>query len=178
MQTNINIEIHINNETSPEKLRELKHFIKEITMATLDDVLLAVQALEKSNSAKLDNLIASGVKVDLTAVLAAETGIQNTANQILAQTQPTPTPLTATVTGISPANGSINGGETITVTGTNFTGATGVMFGLVAGTNLAVVSDTSLTVTSPAQPAATVDVQVVDAAGTSVVNAADQYTLS
>lgn len=147
-------------------------------MATLDDLVVALGAKVDTINTNLNTLIASGVKVDLTAVLAGETGIQNTANSILAQLNPTPLPLVATVTGVSPANGSIAGGETITVTGTNFTGTTGVMFGLVAGTNMVVVSDTSITVTSPAQPAATVDVQVVDAAGTSAVSPADQYTLA
>lgn len=82
------------------------------------------------------------------------------------------------VTAISPANGSINGGETITLTGTGFTGATIVNFGTVAGTNLVVASDTSITVTSPAQPAASVDVTVVTPAGTSAVVPADKYTLA
>jgi hypothetical protein len=158
---------------------EFKHFLKELLfMATLDDNVIALGTKIDTLTTAVNALSTAGVKVDLTAVLAAETGIQNTVNQVLAQTQPTPTPLTATVTGISPTSGSINGGETITVSGTNFTGATGVMFGLVAGTNLVVTNDTSLTVTSPAQPAGNVDVQVVDAAGTSAASPADLYTLS
>ena len=56
---------------------------------------------------------------------------------------------TPMVTGITPASGAAAGGDTVTVTGTGFTGATAVTFGSVAGTDLPVVSDTQLTVTSP-----------------------------
>lgn len=155
---------------SEHQIKILTLIITEIIMATLDDKIEAIGADVKT-------LLASGVKVDLTPVLAAVTGVQNTANAILAQDFPTP-PLAPVLTGISPNSGSVNGGETITVTGSNFTGATGVLFGLVAGTDLVVTNDTTITVTSPAQPAATVDVQVVDAAGTSAIVAADQFTLS
>lgn len=123
----------------------------------------------------LNTLVQKGVTVDLSPVLSAITGVQNTANAILADSEPTPEQA-PTVTAISPASGSINGGDTVTITGTNFTGATGVLFGTVAGTNLAVTSDTSLTIVSPAQPAGAVDITVVDAAGTSPVSPADQFT--
>ncbi len=148
----------------------LKHFLKELFMASVEDLLI-------ENGKKLDSIITTLASSNNTAVMNALTGIQNSINAVIADIVPTPA-LIPTVTAISPANGSIAGGETITVTGTNFTGATGVMFGLVAGTNLVVQNDTSLTVISPAQPAATVDVQVVDSAGTSAANASDQYTLS
>ena len=58
-----------------------------------------------------------------------------------------------TVTGISPTTGAAGGGDTVTVTGTGFTGATAVNFGSIAATNLNVVSETQLTVTSPAPSA-------------------------
>lgn len=167
-------------EFNREERELLKTFILEILMATLDDNVIA-------NGAKLDAIIASlaalaatGIKTDETAVLAALTGVQNTANAILAQDSPTPVvippALTPTVTNVLPADGAIAGGTVVTVSGTNFTGATGVMFGLVAGTNLNVTSDTSLTVISPAQPAGVVDVTVVDAAGTSAISPNGKYT--
>ena len=40
------------------------------------------------------------------------------------------------VTGVSPTSGSVAGGDTVTVTGSGFTGATGVSFGTVAASNL------------------------------------------
>jgi len=134
------------------------------------------QLLTEINT-KLDTLIASGSNVNLASLQAALTGIQNTANAIQADLEPAPDQI-PTVSAVAPANGSVNGGEVITLTGTNFTGATGVLFGTVAGTGLKVASDTSLSVTSPAQPAATVDVTVVDAAGTSAVSPADKYVLA
>ena len=81
-----------------------------------------------------------------------------------------------TVTGLSPANGPPAGGNTVTVTGTNLTGASQVSFGGVAGTNLNPVSATSLTVTAPAHATGTVDVAVTTPGGTSANSAADNYT--
>lgn len=96
----------------------------------------------------------------------------------LAASTPTETGALPVLTSISPANGSIAGGELITISGTGFTGATGVIFGSVAGTNLTVVSDTQITVTSPAQAAAAVPVTVTTPAGTSSVGSASTYTLA
>ncbi len=71
-----------------------------------------------------------------------------------------------TLTGISPASGSTAGGTTVTLTGTNLSGATGVSFG---GTGAAIGSDSStqITVTSPAGTAGTVNVTVTTPGGTS-----------
>jgi hypothetical protein len=83
---------------------------------------------------------------------------------------------TPTVTGVSPTSGSVAGGDTVTVTGSGFTGATGVSFGAGAASNLVVPSDNQITVTSP--PAAgmgPVDVTVTTPAGTSATTPADQY---
>src|SRR5207253_10301057 len=62
------------------------------------------------------------------------------------------------VTSLSPATGSTAGGTTVTITGTDCTGATGVTFGTVAATSFLVVSGTSITAVSPSEAAATVDV--------------------
>lgn len=140
-------------------------------MSTLEDqvsqILTQVTALTNA-----------GVKVDLSAVLAAETGIQNTANAILAQTQPTPTPLTAVVSGVQPTSGGIAGGQPFTITGSNFTGATGVLVGMVAATSVVVVNDTTITFNSPVLAAGVYDVIVVDAAGSSAVNTNATLTLA
>ena len=81
------------------------------------------------------------------------------------------------VTGVSPSGGPIAGGTSVTVTGTNFTGATAVDFGATPGTGVVVNgAGTSLTVTSPARAAGTVDVTVVTPAGTSATSAADYFT--
>ena len=82
-----------------------------------------------------------------------------------------------TVTGVSPSSGPTAGGTSVTVTGTNLTGATAVDFGTGhPGTSISGVTATSLTVTSPAGTG-TVDVTVTTPNGTSAVNApSDQFT--
>ena len=54
-----------------------------------------------------------------------------------------------TITSITPASGLLSGGSTITITGTNFTGATAVDFGTTAATSFTVVSNTEITAVVP-----------------------------
>ena len=67
---------------------------------------------------------------------------------------------------LSPAQGPGAGGNTVTITGTGFTGATGVLFGSVSAA-FTVVSGTQITAIAPAAPLAPVAVTVVTAGGTS-----------
>jgi hypothetical protein len=83
--------------------------------------------------------------------------------------------LAPAVTAVSPASGPVAGGQAVTVTGTNLTGATSVAFG-AAPVTPAGGTDTSLTVTTPAGTAGPVDVTVVTDGGTSATSAADRYT--
>jgi hypothetical protein len=55
-----------------------------------------------------------------------------------------------TVTILSPASDLTTGGATVTITGTDFTGATAVNFGSTAATNVTVVNATQITATAPA----------------------------
>ncbi|MGF9565512.1 IPT/TIG domain-containing protein [Neorhizobium sp. BT27B] len=83
---------------------------------------------------------------------------------------------TPTVTALSPASGSVLGGNSITLTGTDFTGVSVVSFG---GTNttFTVLDDSHISATVPAGAAAgPVNVRVTSAGGTSAVAAANQYT--
>ncbi len=83
-----------------------------------------------------------------------------------------------TVTVVNPNNGPQAGTNSVTVTGTGFTGATAVDFGASnPGTSINVLSDTSLTVTAPSG-SGTVDVTVTTpTGGTSTANPpGDQYT--
>ncbi len=85
----------------------------------------------------------------------------------------TPAP---TVTGVSPTSGPP--GTTVTVTGTNFTGATAVTFGTTAAA-FTVVSSTTITATVPAGLAAgTYDVRVTTPAGTSANTSADDFSVT
>jgi len=83
--------------------------------------------------------------------------------------------LAPTVAAVTPASGPVAGGQAVTVTGTNLTGATSVAFG-TAPVTPAGGTDTSLTVTTPAGAAGPVDVTVVTDGGTSTASAADRYT--
>ena len=81
------------------------------------------------------------------------------------------------VTSVGPATGPSGGGTSVTVGGSNMSGATAVDFGSTPGTNVVVNGGgTSLTVTSPAHPGGPVDVTVVGPGGTSTTSAADQFT--
>jgi len=81
-----------------------------------------------------------------------------------------------TVTGISPSAGPLAGGMSITLTGTNFSGATVVYVGGVAVSSFTMVSSTSITTTTPAESAGTVDVIVVTAGGPSAASSSDHFT--
>lgn len=79
-----------------------------------------------------------------------------------------------TVTGLSPDTDTSDGGETITITGTNFTGATSVKFGTTSAT-FSVVNSTTITATAPARAVSTVDVTVVTPDGTSATSADSKF---
>ena len=72
-------------------------------------------------------------------------------------------------------SGSAAGGDSVTITGSGFTGATDVGFGSVNAAAMTVDSDTQITATSPAGTG-TVDVTVTTPAGTSATSSADQFT--
>ena len=68
-------------------------------------------------------------------------------------------------------------GTSVTITGSNFSGASGVSFGAVAASSFTVNSATQITAVAPAASAASsVDVTVTTAYGTSVTSVADQFT--
>lgn len=70
------------------------------------------------------------------------------------------------LTALSPPSGPTGGGNTVTLTGTNLTGATSVKFGLNSATILT-NSATQITVSAPAGPPSSVSVTVTTAGGTS-----------
>jgi hypothetical protein len=77
---------------------------------------------------------------------------------------------TPTVTGLSPDQGPEAGGNSVTITGTGFTGTTGVQFAAAAATNVVVVNDTTITADAPAHVADSVGVRVTTPGGTSASN--------
>ena len=106
--------------------------------------------------------------VDVTVVSPGGTSATNASDQFIYVASPT-------VTAVSPSTGPTSGGTTVTITGTNLTGASSVTFG---ATPASIVSNTatSISATSPAGAAGTVDVRVTTVAGTSATSASDQFT--
>jgi sugar lactone lactonase YvrE len=82
---------------------------------------------------------------------------------------------TPTVTGVSPNGGPITGGNTVTITGTNFVSGATVHFGSKAGTSVNVPSSTTLTAVAPTGSDGTVDVTVSTPGGSSATSSADKY---
>jgi len=82
-----------------------------------------------------------------------------------------------TVTSLDPSGGSAAGGNTVVITGTNFTDVTSVKFGTKNATSFVVNSSTRITAVAPSGTlGTTVDVTVTTHAGTSATSAASKYT--
>ena len=118
--------------------------------------------------------------VDVTVFTAAGWSAKNAAGQFRYTTGPPPTIKPPTVTGISPASGDDFGGDTVTITGTGFTGASAVDFGgtFSGAQSYTVVNDTHITAVTPESSsggAGTVDVTVFNSAGASKVTSKDRF---
>ena len=81
-----------------------------------------------------------------------------------------------TVTSVTPNNGSTAGGTSVSIVGTNLSGATAVSFGGTAAATFSNVDATHVNATSPAHAAGQVDVTVTTGAGTSGIVAGDHFT--
>jgi len=112
---------------------------------------------------------ASGGTVDITVTTAGGMNAASPSDQFTFIPAPT-------VSGISPDNGPVSGGTTVTITGTNFTDASGVNFGDTPA-GFTVNDDTSISAVSPGvEGPDTVNVRVVSIGGTSPASAADVFT--
>jgi hypothetical protein len=80
-----------------------------------------------------------------------------------------------TITKVQPNAGPGTGGTTVSISGTNFTGATAVKFGSNDATSFTVKSATSITAKSPAG-SGVVDVTVATPGGISTTGSSDQFT--
>jgi IPT/TIG domain len=107
--------------------------------------------------------------VDVTVTATGGTSATGTADQYTYVAAPT-------ITNVSPSAGPTAGGTTVTITGTNLTGASAVKFGATAAGSFTVNSATKITATAPAKAAGMVDITVTTTGGTSATGAADQYT--
>ncbi len=110
--------------------------------------------------------------VDVTAIVGGQTSpLDAPADQFTYVVASTPT-----VSAVAPDTGVTTGGTSVTITGTDFTGATVVHFGPNAATQVTAVSNTEVTATSPAGAIGPVDVTVTTPGGTSAAAAADVFT--
>jgi hypothetical protein len=83
---------------------------------------------------------------------------------------------TPTITAVSPAISPLTG-KTVTITGTNLSGATAVLFGSVAATSVSVnATGTQITATAPPALAGSVDITVTAPGGSSAITPADRFT--
>ncbi len=83
-----------------------------------------------------------------------------------------------TFVSIAPLTGSIFGGDPVTITGTNLTGATAVTIGGTAATGLSVVSSTSITAITPSHAApGAVNVVITTPNGTATGTNAFTYVI-
>jgi YVTN family beta-propeller protein len=80
------------------------------------------------------------------------------------------------ITSVIPSNGSISGGNVITITGSGFSGATAVDFGFRPATFFNVITDTSISAVVPTGTSGTVNIKVTAAGQTSPNTRADFYT--
>jgi plastocyanin len=85
-------------------------------------------------------------------------------------------PSPPTVTKLSPRRGSTAGGTSVTIAGTNFTGATAVKFGSINAASFTVHSATSITAATAGESPGPVDVTVTTPSGTSATNHNDRFT--
>jgi hypothetical protein len=88
-------------------------------------------------------------------------------------------PGSPTVTSVTPGTGPTTGGNTVTITGTGFTGATGVTFGGVAATSFMVVNDTTITAVVPSgSTTGAVSVIVTTGVGSNAANSLYSYAIA
>jgi hypothetical protein len=99
------------------------------------------------------------------SVLVTTPGGVNAANNFYSYVLTPPT-----VTDIGPAAGSSAGGTSVTITGTNFTGATAVTFRGVPAADVIVASPTTIVCTTPAGTAGAASVAVTTPSGTTSSN--------
>jgi hypothetical protein len=112
--------------------------------------------------------VGSAGTVDVRVTTVGGTSATSAADQFTFVAAPT-------VTSLSPNSGPAVGSASVTITGTNLSGASAVTFGTTAATGFTVNSATSITATAPAG-SGTVNVRVTTEGGTSASSAADQFS--
>ena len=105
-------------------------------VADLSTYQTVLQSVEYSDTASPATAGNRTIAITVNDGTATSTPVDVTINVVQGTT------VTPAVTAISPTEGPLAGGTTVTITGTGFTGATAVDFGTTAATNLIVISAT------------------------------------
>ncbi len=107
-----------------------------------------------------------------TATVAPSGTVAGKEIELSAEVQPTPA-----VTSVSPNFGSVTGGASVTITGTDFNAASAVKFGATAAAGFTVESETQITaIAPPSTTVGPVDVTVTTLAGTSATSNGDRFS--
>ena len=109
--------------------------------------------------------------VNVTTGIGIGTGAAVPADQFTYVTTPA-------IRRVAPSAGTTLGGNRVTITGSDFTGASTVLFGSIPGTAFTVESDQEIIATSPAEGEGPVAISVTGPDGTTPVDLADVYTYS
>ena len=81
------------------------------------------------------------------------------------------------ISSVSPNNGSIDGGTTVTISGNNFQSGATVRFGSVAAASVRIVNSAQIQAVTPAEPSGVVNISVQDPDG-QVATGANAFTFS
>ncbi|MCU1458139.1 MAG: Ig family protein, partial [Actinomycetia bacterium] len=154
------------NSSIPSLRNAVHHFVVTTTSTGVTVTMDGTQVLGYATS------LPSNVLVGFTGATGGFNDVHQVQNVTITSGSPPPAPA---ITGVSPASGPSAGGTSVTITGTNLTGASAVKFGATAAGSFTVNSATSITATAPAGTG-TVDVTVAGPGGTSVTGAADRFT--
>ena len=155
--------------TTNSSIASLRNTVHHFVVTTFSTGLTVT--MDGSQVLTYATTLPTSVLVGFTGGTGGLTDIHAVQNVSITAGTPPPAP---TVTGVNPNTGPSAGGTSVTVSGTNLTGASEVYFGGVAVSAFTVNSATSISATAPAG-SGTVDVTVVTAGGTSATNANDQF---
>ena len=134
-----------------------------------------------TTAVKFGTTSATTFRVTGTTKIIAKTKAQAAGNDKIHVTTPSGTATSSafftfvappTITSFTPTSGPTTGGTTVTITGTNFTGATSVKFGTTAAASYTVTSSTKIKAVTKPHAAGTVKISIktVDGTGTSSGN--------
>ena len=158
------------------------------TGSTLGGNLITIVGTDLSDaiSVSVDSVPATNMQIVSPTMVTAVTpvGTVGAKNVSVITTNGTATATNAftyvappTISSVSPISGGVNGGTSITITGTNFTGATTVKVGGLATANLVVVSSSSITTIAPGGTVGAKSVVVTTPGGTATAENAFTYVV-